>query len=222
MAANIEIERIKYFQGKLLAWWKDHGRHFPWREEFLSDYELIIAEILLQRTKAETIANYYKIFLESYPSWQSLAAARESDLAFLLKPIGLYNQRAKRISALAKSMKQRGFIIPHDRTLLDEIPFMGQYIANAVELLIYNQAKPLLDVNMARVLERYFGPRQKADIRYDPYLQSLAHEILVDVNAKEINWAILDFAALICQSRTPKCLTCSLSINCKYYKNNKN
>ncbi|SDH50193.1 A/G-specific DNA-adenine glycosylase [Mucilaginibacter gossypii] len=204
-----------------MEWWKQYGRNFPWREEFLSEYELIIAEILLQRTKAETIANYYMFFLNSYPGWESLAAANENDLATLLRPIGLYNQRAKRIFALAKSMEQRDFIIPQDRESIDKIPFMGQYIANAVELLILNRAKPLLDVNMARVLERYFGPRQKADIRYDPYLQSLAHDILKGVNAKEINWAILDFAALICQSKKPKCSICSLSESCRYYKNNK-
>ena len=31
---------------------------------------------------------------------------------------------------------------------------------------------------MARVLERYFGPRNLADIRYDPYLQELAHKVV--------------------------------------------
>jgi len=78
--------------------------------------------------------------------------------------------------------------------------------------------KPLLDVNMARVLERYFGPRQLTDIRYDPYLQNLSHQVVNHENSKQINWAILDFAALICKSRNPKCVTCFLSAGCKYYK----
>ena len=49
---------------------------------------------------------------------------------------------------------------------------MAQYIANVVELIIFNQPSPLLDVNMARELERLFGARQMADIRFDTYLQN--------------------------------------------------
>ncbi|MFM7022382.1 MAG: hypothetical protein ACKOXB_05350 [Flavobacteriales bacterium] len=76
---------------------------------------------------------------------------------------------------------------------------MGQYISNAVELVVYNKPSPLIDVNMARVLERFFGPRKMADIRYDPYLQELAYKVVNHKNAKEVNWAILDFAALVCR-----------------------
>jgi hypothetical protein len=54
----------------------------------------------------------------------------------------------------------------------------GQYIANAVLLLCHGEPQPLLDVNMARVLERVFGPKKLADIRYDPYLQQLAMRIV--------------------------------------------
>jgi A/G-specific adenine glycosylase len=72
---------------------------------------------------------------------------------------------------------------------------------------------------MARVLERYFGERKKADIRYDPYLQSLAKRIVNHVYSKEINWAILDIAALICRARNPLHEKCPLREHCIYYKN---
>ncbi len=45
-------------------------------------------------------------------------------------------------------------------------------------LLCNRKPRPLLDVNMSRVLERYFGPRSLADIRYDPYLQNLAQRLV--------------------------------------------
>lgn len=54
------------------------------------------------------------------------------------------------------------------------MPMMGQYITNAFELYILNILKkksPLLDVNMARLLERFFGERKLADIRHDPYFR---------------------------------------------------
>ena len=45
-------------------------------------------------------------------------------------------------------------------------------------LLCHNQPFPMIDVNMARVLERYFGTRKLVDIRYDNYLQSLAKRVV--------------------------------------------
>jgi A/G-specific adenine glycosylase len=74
---------------------------------------------------------------------------------------------------------------------------------------------------MSRVLERFFGPRRLADIRYDPYLQKLSYKIVEHESAKEMNWAILDFAALICRPQNPRCMNCFLSHLCHYFLNGK-
>jgi A/G-specific adenine glycosylase len=90
-------------------------------------------------------------------------------------------------------------------------------MANSVELIIFNQPAPLLDVNMARVLERFFGERKLADIRYDPGLQDLARKVVSVARSKELNWAILDYATLVCKARRPACEICQLSSKCTYY-----
>jgi A/G-specific adenine glycosylase len=118
---------------------------------------------------------------------------------------------------LAKEMVKRNGRLPQSREDLESIPFMGQYTANAVELVVFNKPSPLIDVNMARVLERFFGPRKMADIRYDPYLQKLAYKIVSHARTKEINWAILDFAAIICKARRPLCEGCFLNSKCNFY-----
>ncbi|WP_294670599.1 hypothetical protein [uncultured Fluviicola sp.] len=212
-----EESNIAYFQEQLLGWYLVNGRIFPWRKPGLSKYKLIIAEVLLQRTKAETISKYYDGFLLKFPSWHSLVDAGPERIGDYLKPIGLYQQRSKRLYALAVEMVKRNGILPKDRSSLDEIPFLGQYIANAIELLIFEKRSPLLDVNMARVLERYFGERKMADIRYDPYLQDLAYKIADTEFSKEINWGILDFAALICKARKPLCEICLLKKQCLFF-----
>jgi A/G-specific adenine glycosylase len=96
------------------------------------------------------------------------------------------------------------------------MPMMGQYLVNAYELYFMNKKSPLLDVNMARVLERYFGKRKKADIRYDTYLQELASNVVSHSKTKELNWAILDFGAKICKAKDPLCDICPLIKACKY------
>lgn len=71
---------------------------------------------------------------------------------------------------------------------------------------------------MARCLERYFGPRQKADIRYDPYLQRLSQRYVEQGDPVQLNWAILDFGATVCRARNPACGGCVLLDGCKHGK----
>jgi len=217
---RISKKKIEFFQEKILLWYYDNNRKFTWRKKKLTHYQYVIAEVLLQRTKAETIAKFYPNFLKDFPNWKSLANVDIQKLEDCLKPVGLYRQRSKRLINLAKEMVKRNGRLPKDREELESIPFMGQYIANAVELIIFNKPSPLVDVNMTRVLERFFGARKMADIRYDPYLQKLSYRIVKHVNTKEINWAVLDFAALTCKVK-PACHRCLLNSKCLYFKINK-
>lgn len=206
----------------MLVWFGTFKRKFVWRNKSASNYVRIISEVLLQRTKAETVSKYLPKFLSAYPSWSKLGEASEQDLIEILKPLGLSNQRGKRLYKLAQELKKRKGVFPKERSVVEEMPMMGQYITNAYELFILKKPAPLLDVNMARVIERFFGPRKLADIRYDPYLQNLAKTIVTDEFTVQINWAILDFAALVCLSKRPKCSICKLSINCEFARSKSN
>lgn len=213
---NVSIDDIIEFRKKILAWYYQNGRHFPWRNKSISNYQKIIAEVLLQRTKAETVAKFFPKFITEFPSWKSIANTDIKKIERVLQPIGLYKQRAKRLLAMAKEMTKRGGRIPYDQQELEKIPMIGQYIANAAMSVVHDEPYPLLDVNMARVLERYFGPRKLADIRYDPYLQELAHQVVATKDSKVVNWAILDFAAIVCKAKKPLCEKCSLRGKCLY------
>jgi A/G-specific adenine glycosylase len=214
---EITNSQIEYFQNKIIEWYNENGRHFPWRNPSATNYEKIISEVLLQRTKAETVAKFFPVFVKKYPSWRQLGNATESELKEILKPLGLYNQRGNRLYKLAQEMKKRNGKFPESRDMVEEMPMMGQYITNAFELFILRRPSPLLDVNMARVLERYFGPRKLTDFRHDPYLQQLSKKVVEHQKSKEINWAILDFGSIFCNKVKPKCHICALINYCKFY-----
>lgn len=97
------------------------------------------------------------------------------------------------------------------------MPAVGQYVASAVLLFCYRKPEPLIDTNMSRVVERYFGSRVLADIRHDPYLQKLSREIVCSDSPASVNWAILDLGALVCIPRSPRCYRCPLRRGCKEY-----
>lgn len=213
----MEDKNITAFHKLLLKWGNKNLRDYRWRRKSVKNYEKIITEILLQRTKSETVSKFSPEFLLRYPTWKTLAEAKPRNIEKALKPIGLSKQRAPRLVNLAKAIIDNGRQIPREREEIDKLPGVGQYIANSIELLCFGRPKPLLDVNMARVLERYFGPRKLADIRYDPYLQKLSAQVIESSkDPLKMNWTILDFAALVCKKRTPLCETCPLNKTCTY------
>jgi A/G-specific adenine glycosylase len=112
-------------------------------------------------------------------------------------------------------------LFPVTRDEIEGLPGIGQYIASALLLFCHGSREPMLDVNMARVLERCFSPRKLADIRYDPWLQSLARRVTDHDQTVEINWAILDLASKVCLPRRPTCNLCPLRTCCRYAKTNR-
>jgi A/G-specific adenine glycosylase len=207
---------IRRFRRLVLQWDGGHGRQFPWRRPSVPLYRLVVTEALLQRTRAETVASFYPDFFKRFRSWVQLAAVSEADLGLHLKPIGLWKRRAATLSGLAQVMASRRGRFPRDRANVEELPGVGQYVANSIFLFAHSRPEPLLDGSMARVLERYFGPRRLADIRYDPYLQKLARAVIDCTRARDANWAILDLASLVCKQRTPLCSKCPLRLTCLF------
>ncbi len=212
-----DLEYIALFQSKILEWFQENRRDFPWRRVDASNYELIISEVLLQRTKAEYVANFYPTFMAKYPDWETLGAATEASLIAILSAIGLQNQKGKQLYALAQEMKERKGILPTEKNVVMEMPLMGMYTANAFELLILKTPSPLLDVNMSRLLGRIFDKRGKVSLRHDRVLQELSGLVVDHDRSKEINWAILDYAALICKAHKPKCHDCIFREDCIYF-----
>lgn len=216
--SRIDSGTIRSVQNKLLRWWQLEKRNFPWRRPSASVYHRIVSELLLQRTKAENIAAFWPTFISNCPSWKKIATTPLSKIETILRPIGLSKQRAPRLHSLAAIMAEKRGRFPKSTEEISALPGVGQYIANAILLFVHGQGAPLLDVNMARVLERCFGPRRLADIRYDPYMQRLAKQVSTGIKSAQINWAILDLGAAVCRPKKPDCSSCPLRENCCFKK----
>lgn len=213
---RIPRKQIEFFRSALLEWWGPRRRMFPWRRSRASIYHQIVSEVLLQRTRAETVAAFWPLFIKRYPNWVALANSTAKHIEATLRPIGLSQQRAPRLHALAMLITQARGRFPASRSRLEALPAVGQYVANAVLLFKFGERQPLLDVNMARVLERFFGARDLADIRYDPYLQQLARIVVSHSRCRDLNWAILDLGATVCRASAPCIERCPLAGKCRY------
>ncbi|WP_425078744.1 hypothetical protein [Ruegeria denitrificans] len=207
--------KLTLLRQTLLEWYAINGAIFPWRRPEASDYESICVEVLLQRTRRETVSAIYEEFFSRFPTWESIADCPEGELGQFLKPLGLWRRRAVSLKALASYASSKGGQFPSTTEELKDVPAVGQYVGNAILLFQHGQARPLIDVNMARVIERVLRPRKLADIRHDPWLQSAARW-LVKGHSIETNWATLDFASSVCRSNNPRCGNCILRTRCAY------
>jgi A/G-specific adenine glycosylase len=177
---------------------------------------VVVAEILLQRTTAAGVARVYNAFVERYPSWDALAQAPLGSLENALRPLGLWRQKALALQHLAQSIVERGGVLPRTRTEVERLPGIGPYTASAVLAIVYRQAEPLLDVNMARLLGRFLGSSVPAEANPGRRLHALALRLVRSKRSLEVNWAALDFGVLVCRARRPLCPACPLRTRCEY------
>lgn len=203
----------------LIEWFDSHQRPFPWRSSSCTTFEKVVTEVLLQRTKAEAVARIYPYFFSKYQNWDSIAEADIVEIQEVIRPLGIWEVRSDVLKKLSSEIIAVQGVLPSARADIEKLTGVGQYVANAIELLVFGRNAPLLDSNMARVMERIFRPRKLADIRYDPWLQSICKEVVASERSVQLNWAILDLGALVCRPRNPRCYECPLSVACNFNNN---
>jgi A/G-specific adenine glycosylase len=200
---------------RILQWWYENKRDYPWRHE-RDPYRILIAEIMLQRTKAEQVVPVYVEFISRYPTVQDLARARPEDVEEYFARLGL-RWRAKKVLAMAKYVTERlGGMLPETEEGLIEVPAVGDYMADALSVFAYGRDRVVVDANVVRIVERLFFVRSRGEGRRDPRIRQLANSMLVPGKSREFNWALIDFGALVCRPAKPLCGGCPLSDLCRY------
>ena len=211
-------KNIKWFQDRLLAWAKDNLRDYPWRET--SDpYSIMFAEILLQRSDADTVAPIYKIFITRYPTLDKLADAKLEEIETILQPLGLFF-RAERLSQTAKILVENQREIPEKETELLKLPGIGKYTARAICSQAFGKPAAVLDTNVVRILERFFGIKGTRVKSRCKILWSAAETVAPKTEVGYWNLALLDFGAKVCTSIKPKCSQCPLATRCCWFQGN--
>jgi len=85
-----------FFVMKLLPWFKENKRSFPWRVDGEEDpYHILVAELMLKKTRASNASEIYTRFIYLYPDAKSIIRSTEEDLEKILQPLGLIKQRKK-------------------------------------------------------------------------------------------------------------------------------
>ena len=205
------------FRDRLLAWYRRHGRDLPWRKT--SDpYHILVSEIMLQQTQVDRVLPKYAEWLDKYPSLEALATAPEKEVTDTWYPLG-YNIRPKRLQTIAReSVTRYGGQLPADEETLLSFKGIGAYTAGAIRSFAFRERAAILDTNVARVLFRVFigsgDPKSHSTKRH---LWRLSETLVPIRHAFDFNQALMDFGAMVCVARNPKCLVCPMAKNCRAF-----
>jgi len=204
-------DKGELFSQRLLKWFSTNARSFPWRQE-ADPYRILVVEKLLQQTTYGHVLKVYDVFFEKFPDIPSLAQAEVTDIQDTIRRLGLQRQRAKQFKEIGSAVlsENRGKI-PSKKEDLLKLSGIGNYVATAVLCFAFNRDESIVDVNVRRVIGRYFGWKKTKDKEIEKRLIRL----IPKGKAKQFNWSIIDFSSLIC-SRKPKCKICFLNNLCSY------
>ena len=202
---------------EMLVEWRNEGeiRVFPWRESS-EPFEVLVGEVLLQRTRAANVVPVYESFLERWPTSSDLATADLNDVLAMVASLGL-PQRAERLIELAGRLQELGDV-PLDPSELVELPGIGPYVAHAVPIFAAERDLPLVDWVIARVLRRFFGTSEGRRPNADKELWCIASDLAAKGDARGLWLAVLDLADAVCTPK-PRCDVCPLRYSCVFALN---
>lgn len=207
----------RWVRRRLLSWFRDCGRAFPWRDT-ADPYAVLIAELLLQRTRADLVEPLFSRFLAVYPDAHHLARADPVNVIELLRPLGFLH-RSARLPALGLALvEEHGGEVPRSFPALMALPGVGRYVANAVLTVAFGERRPLLDPNVLRVVARVFGRESsRPRARDDRQMWTFVEELSPRRGAREFNLALVDVGAVVCRVRRPRCYECPLRLRCRAF-----
>lgn len=202
------------FHNRLIKWYLQNKRDLPWRKT-ANPYHIWLSEIMLQQTRVVQGMPYFFAFTQEFPTVFDLANASEEQVLKLWQGLGYYS-RARNLHNTAKYVAyELNGVFPETYKELLNLKGVGEYTAAAIASFSYNEAVPVVDGNVFRVLSRYF------DIESDIALPAskkefaaLAYELMPKNDPATFNQAIMEFGALQCVPKSPNCTICIFNESC--------
>jgi A/G-specific adenine glycosylase len=208
------------FKRILAQWYVENRRELPWRNSS-NPYHIWISEIILQQTRVIQGISYYHRFIETFPTIFDLANAPEDLVLKVWQGLGYYTRARNLHNAAKLVVKEYGGTIPDSYDELIKIRGIGPYSAGAIASFAFKKPIPAIDGNVYRIIARIFGvftlPTTGLGKRE---FNQIVSDLMDRESPDTFNQALLDFGALQCIPRGPKCQICPFISYCYAFQNN--
>ena len=194
---------------KLLKWFSENNKNYLWRKPNITAYEVLVAELLLQRTTRVSVSRIYEKFLIIFYDLETIYQSEIEKIESFFSTLGL-KHKASYLKQIANSLKQKRFKIPDSYNELIALKGIGDYIARSIRVFAFNKIDTPIDSNIRRILKRAFY--LETDDMQKKFLLNL-----VKNEPKKIVWALIDLGWDLCHISAMKCEECPINPMCLFY-----
>ena len=178
-------------------------------------FRILIATILSARTKDENTTKAADKLFKLYGTPQKLAKAKVKDIEKVIKSVGFYHVKSKRIIEVANLIlsKYNGKV-PADIDKLVDMPGVGRKTANCV--LVYAFEKPAIpvDTHVHRISNRL----GLVDTKTPEETEMALREKIPKKYWLDINNTFVMYGQNICKPISPMCDVCKIRKTCNYFQ----
>ena len=185
--------------------------------EIHGPFSILIGTILSARTKDESTARISKELFKKYKTAKQLANAKIKDVEKIIKSIGFYHVKARRIIEVSKIIdtKYKGKV-PDDLEKLVDLPGVGRKTANCVLVYAYEIPAIPVDIHVHRISNRLGLVKTKTPEETEfALMKKIPKKYWLNVND-----TFVMYGQNICKPISPMCEVCKIRNGCKYYKTN--
>ena len=179
-------------------------------------FRVLIGTVLSSRTRDEKTSLAAGQLFEYYDTPSKLAKATEGHVRELIKPVGFYNVKAKRVIELSKELLERfGGVVPDNMAELVSLKGVGRKTANCVLNYAFEKPGIAVDSHVAIISKRLGWTKQDKPESVEKDLEAL----LPKKYWIKVNNALVLHGQQVCISQSPQCQKCFLTKECPYYEN---
>ena len=185
--------------------------------EIHGPFSILIGTILSARTKDESTARISKELFKKYKTAKQLANAKIKDVEKIIKSIGFYHVKARRIIEVSKIIdsEYKGKV-PDDLEKLVGLPGVGRKTANCVLVYAYEIPAIPVDIHVHRISNRLGLVNTKTPEETEfALMEKIPKKYWLNVND-----TFVMYGQNICKPISPMCEVCKIRNGCKYYKTN--
>lgn len=204
------------FHQSLLDWYDKSHRHLPWRAnpgQMPNPYYVLLSEIMLQQTTVVTVIDYFRYFIDKWPTIEHFASATQDEIYHAWQGLGYYS-RAQNLhkSAQIITSKYQG-CVPQELPQLLTLPGIGPYTAAAIASIAYDQPVVPVDGNIVRVFSRVLCLEKELPQLLDDVRLKVKDYVPI-IRRGDFAQALMDLGATICKPNKPLCLHCPIQSYC--------
>ena len=175
---------------------------------------------MLQQTQVKTAIPYFNKFIKKFKTLNSLSKCSEKEILKLWEGLGYY-RRARNLLATSKLLISKyNSKLPKTVKEIKIFPGIGDYTANALLGLVHNKPTIAVDGNVKRVFGRILN-KNESKINFDQLIEINKKKLFSTKRNVDTVEALMEFGALVCKAKEPKCNICNLKKDCKYFKSSK-